>query len=96
MKTTAETRLLITAVKAVFRSPEKYSLTCSEGNAEALAETADFRLWLPQQTESHFAQPIEEAIENGIPADAVSLANYVLWWYADEFVSTVTFEENEA
>lgn len=96
MKTTAETRLLIAAVKEVFRSSGKYALACSEGNAEALAETADFRLWLPQQTEQHFADPIEEAIENGIPADAVSLANYVLWFYSDNHFGTVTFEENEA
>jgi hypothetical protein len=90
MKTSNETRLLITAVKAVFRSPGKYELLGL--NAEALAEAEDFRTWLPQQTEEHFAQPIEEAIENGIPADAVSLANYVLWFYADEFNSDITFE----
>jgi hypothetical protein len=91
MKTSKETRSLITAVKAVFRSPDKYELVGL--NPEALAEAEDFRIWLPQQTEQWFAQPIEEAIENGIPADALSLANYVLWFYADEFLSTITFEE---
>lgn len=93
MKTSEQTRLLITAVKAVFRSPEKYSLVCPSGNMEALAETADFRTWLPQQTEGHFAQPIEEAIENGIPADPLSLANYILWFYSDDHFGDITFEE---
>ncbi len=92
MKTSAETRLHIAAVKEVFRNPAKYELVCSEGNAEALAETADFRQWLPQQTEQHFAQPIEEAIENGIPADPLSLAKYVLWFYSDNHFNTITFE----
>lgn len=92
MKTSAETRLLIASVKEVFRSPEKYRLVCPSGNMEALAETADFRTWLPQQTEAHFAQPIEEAIKNGIPADPVSLANYILWFYADNHFADITFE----
>ena len=96
MKTSAETRLHIAAVKEVFRNPAKYKLVCSEGNAEALAETADFRQWLPQQTEQHLADPIEEAIENGIPADPLSLANYVLWFYSDNHFTTISFEENEA
>jgi len=93
MKTTNETRLLITAVKAVFRNADTYKMVNSADNAEALAEAEDFRIWLPQQNEEWFAQPIEEAIENGIPSDALSLANYVLWFYADEFLSTITFEE---
>lgn len=92
MKTSAETRLHIAAVKEVFRNPAKYELVCSEGNAEALAETADFRQWLPQQTEQHFADPIEEAIENGIPADPLSLANYVLWFYSDNHFTSISFE----
>jgi hypothetical protein len=91
MKTTNETRSLITAVKAVFRSPDKYELIGL--NPEALAEAEDFRTWLPQQTEQHFADPIEEAIENGIPADSVSLANYILWWYQEDHFETITFAE---
>lgn len=89
MKTSNETRLLITAVKAVFRSPDKYELVGL--NAEVLAEAEDFRTWLPQQTEQHFADPIEEAIENGISADSVSLANYVLWWYQEDHFETINF-----
>jgi hypothetical protein len=91
MKTSAETRLLIASVKEVFRNSTKYGLQ-GESPAE-LAEAADFRLWLPQQTEQHFAQPIEEAISNGIPADAVSLASHVLWFYADNHFTSVSFFE---
>jgi hypothetical protein len=89
MKTSKETRLLITAVKAVFRNQSKYELVGL--NPEALAEAEDFRNWLPQQTEQHFADPIEEAIENGIPSDAVSLANYILWWYQEDHFETINF-----
>ena len=91
MKTSKETRLLIASVKEVFRNRNKYELLGL--NAEALAEAEDFRTWLPNQTEQHFADPIEEAIENGIPADAVSLANYVLWWYQEDNFETISFEE---
>lgn len=91
MKTSNETRLLIASVKEVFRNRNKYELLGL--NAEALAEAEDFRRWLPNQTEQHFADPIEEAIENGIPADAVSLANYTLWWYQEDNFETITFEE---
>jgi hypothetical protein len=96
MKTAYQTKLLIMAVKKVFRDKDSYRLFCESGNADALEEAADFREWLPQQTEAHFAQPIEEAIENNIPADAISLANYVLWFYADpaeQMFNTVTFQE---
>jgi len=93
MKTSNETQLLIAFVKGIFRNADAYKMVNSADNAEALAEAEDFRTWLPQQNEEWFAQPIEEAIENGIPADAISLANYVLWFYADEFLSTITFEE---
>lgn len=93
MKTSNETRILITAVKAVFRNADTYKMVCDTDNTEALAETEDFRTWLPNQTEQHFADPIEEAIENGIPADAVSLANYVLWWYQEDNFETISFEE---
>ena len=92
MKTSNETRLLITAVKAVFRNADTYEMVNSADNAEALAEAEDFRIWLPQQNEEWFAQPIEEAIENGIPSDALSLANYVLWWYQEDNNETITFE----
>ena len=91
MKTSNETRLLIASVKEVFRNRNKYELLGL--NAEALAEAEDFRRWLPNQTEQHFADPIEEAIENGIPADAVSLANYTLWWYQEDNFETISFEE---
>ena len=90
MKTSKETRLLIALVKEVFRNADKYELVGL--NPEALAEAEDFRIWLPNQTEQHFADPIEEAIENGIPADAVSLANYLLWWYQEDNNETITFE----
>jgi len=92
METTNETRLLIASVKEVFRKADTYKMVNSADNAEALAEAEDFRTCLPQQTEQHFADPIEEAIENNIPADPLSLANYVLWFYADEFNSDITFE----
>ena len=92
MKTTNETRLLIASVKEVFRNADTYKMVCDTNNTEALAEAEDFRVWLPQQTEEHFAQPIEEAIENGIPSDSVSLANYVLWWYQEDNNETITFE----
>jgi hypothetical protein len=91
MKTSKETRLLIASVKEVFRNLEKYELLGL--NPEALAEAEEFRTWLPQQTEQHFADPIEEAIGNGIPADSVSLANYLLWWYQEDNNETITFEE---
>jgi hypothetical protein len=90
MKTSNETRLLIASVKEVFRNRNKYELLGL--NAEALAEAEEFRRWLPNQTEQHFADPIEEAVENGIPADAVSLANYVLWWYQEDNFETISFE----
>jgi hypothetical protein len=93
MKTSKETRLLITLVKEVFRKADTYKMVNSANNAEALAEAEDFRTWLPQQTEQHFADPIEEAIENGIPSDALSLANYILWWYQEDNNETITFEE---
>ena len=90
MKTSNETRLLIASVKEVFRNRNKYELLGL--NAEALAEAEEFRRWLPNQTEQHFADPIEESIENGIPADAVSLANYTLWWYQEDNFETISFE----
>ena len=93
MKTSNETRLLIASVKEVFRKADTYKMVDSADNAEALAESEDFRIWLPQQTEEHFAQPIEEAIENGIPSEALSLANYVLWWYQEDHFESITFEE---
>jgi len=89
METSKETRLLIALVKEVFRNPEKYELLGL--NPEALAEAKDFRTWLPNQTEQHFADPIEEAIENGIPADALSLANYILWWYQEDHFESINF-----
>ena len=63
---------------------------------EALAETADFRTWLPQQSGQHFADPITKAYEAGEPLDAVSLANFVLLFYADPmeyYFHPVTFKE---